>query len=224
MTRRALILVGSPKPMERSASAQLARLVTSRLEVGRWIVDWIHLAEALADDEATCGLLSAVDSSDVLLLTAPLYVDSLPAPVIRALERISAHRAASDGPPDTSFCTILNCGFVEPLQNGTAQRICRRFCSEAGFKWRGALSVGSAGQVTGRVKRLLRAAGDALALGDRIPVAVERDLQRPIIPRWAYVVGGNAMWRRVAQRRFGVSRARLRARPYDVDPERADQS
>jgi len=223
MTRRALVLLGSPKSRERSSSAHLARRIADRLEAGGWSIDWIHLLEAMASDDSKQRMLSAADASDLLLLAAPLYVDSLPAPAIGALEAILEHQETG-GSSDASFCTVLNCGFIEPSHNDTAQRICRRFCSQAGYKWRGALSIGGAGQLTARVRRLLLDAGDALAQGDRIPLAVERDLHRLVIPRALYILGGNAMWRRVARKRFGVSRSGIRACPYEPAANSTDQS
>ena len=47
---------------------------------------------ALRSPEATQALLEAADGADLLILATPLYVDSLPSGVIRALELIAERR------------------------------------------------------------------------------------------------------------------------------------
>ena len=42
--------------------------------------------------ERTKAMLDAMDAADLVLLAFPLYVNSLPAPVMNALEQIAAHR------------------------------------------------------------------------------------------------------------------------------------
>jgi hypothetical protein len=213
VTSRCVVLLGSPKAVQGSASARLAGVVTARLEQTGWSVRWFHLREAASDASLRPAVHAAVADADLVVLAAPLYVDSLPAPTIDLLTEIAGRRKDRETAPRTGFCALLNCGFVEAFHNDTAQRICRRFCEQAGLSWRGGLSVGSAGAMTGRIARLLGTAGDALARGEAIPQAVERGLRKPTLPRVIYIAGGNLMWRRMA-RRFGITDRAIRARPF----------
>lgn len=214
INRRAVMLHGSPKPIERSASGRLGRLLAEPLESEGWTITWIHLPAAVRSGEERTRLFESVDAAALVVLAAPLYVDSLPAQAIEALEFLAGHRRAMSAEQSPNFATLLNCGFAEPNHNATCQQICRAFAQEAGFQWMGELSFGAAGHVNRRVKRILRVAGDALSIGVPIPLHAMRSARRPIIPRLVYILGGNTMWRRSAKQAHGLEVAELLARPY----------
>ena len=208
-----LLLVGSPKGLERSHSARLGRLIASRLEERGWNSESIHLHAAVQAVEGRRELFEAIDRADLVLFAAPLYVDSLPAPAIRALELVAEHRRSSDVEQVPRFVSIVNCGFVEPSQNDTCQRILRRFADRAAFNWLTGVSLGGGGQIPKRIRQALEILVEALDLGILVPHEVERLTRKPWMPSWLYVIGGNVMWKRMADRN-GV-KDQLRARPYD---------
>lgn len=214
MTKRALVLIGSPRGLEKSSSASLSRSITEPFDETEWTIDRIHLHQAVQSEEATADLNAQVDAAELILFAAPLYVDSLPAPAIRAFEQIATHRTGrTDAQKVPRFAVLVNCGFVEPQHNRTAVGICRRFSEVAGFEWSGDLMLGAAGARTGRVLRALREAGQALSKGFPILPEVRKRVRRPVIPRLAYILVGNLMWRRMAKR-LGVSKSELLAQPY----------
>ena len=219
MSKRAVVLIGSPKGLEGSSSARLARILAGRLEADGWSVDWAWLYRF--EEER---LLPAISSSDLVILSSPLYVDSLPAPVIRfmetAVDRFGAgpHR---ERPP--RFVAVLNCGFLEPEQNATAERICRRFAHRARFEWYGAISLGCAGLIRKRIDRALKMAAGVLSEGFPVPPAVKRLTKRPVMPRLLYIIGGNLIWRRIA-RKNGLRKGDLLAQPYEPAPSRTSSS
>ena len=208
---RVLLLVGSPKGLEKSASGRLGRRVVEGLERRGWAGEAIHLHGAVLTEEGRRELASAADRADIVLLAAPLYVDSLPAPAIRALEILSAARRPGVPRRAPRFVSILNCGFVEPTQNETCQRILRRFAEQAGFEWAAGVSLGAGGAIPKRVDRALDLLVESLDLELLVPDEVDRLTSKPLMPRWLYVVGGNVMWRRLADR--NGARRQLRARP-----------
>jgi len=218
--RRALLLVGSPKPA-RSTSEALGSYLLEQLAHQGMLTDSLHVHRALRSDGAIEGLLAAVDRADLIVLAFPLYVDSLPAPVTRALELIARHRQQAAGDPGTWLLAISNSGFPEPAQNDTALAICRQFAREAGFRWAGGLSVGGGGVIGGRplakLGRLVRPVVQALdlsaaALAEERPVPEEAQelLSRPLVAPWLYRLVANFNFRREARR----SGAALRARPH----------
>jgi len=210
---RILLLVGSPKGLENGSSSRLGRWVVDGLEGRGWLSESIHLHQAVVSEEGMGQLLAAIKRADVVLLAAPLYVDSLPAPVIRVLERIAAERRPEDVERVARFVTILNCGFVEPYQNETCQRLLRRFADRAGFEWVYGVSLGAAGQTPKRVRKALDIVIEALDLELLVSDEVRQLTAKPIIPSWLYVFGGNAMWKRQAKQ--NGTKAKLRARPCD---------
>jgi hypothetical protein len=157
-------------------------------------------------------LLAAIDIADLVLLSTPLYVDSLPAPVIHALYRIATHRAPGAVGRMPSFFSIVNCGFVEPQQNAGAQQMLRLFCGQAHLNPVGEVSLGAGGALTKPVRQAFLQVIEALADGDPIPASVADLTGRRIMPAFLYVLGGNFTWKRQAKAN-GV-RAQLEAQPY----------
>ncbi|MFC2083312.1 hypothetical protein ACFLSG_04660 [Candidatus Bipolaricaulota bacterium] len=210
--KRVVLLVGSPKGLGRSASAKLGRAVTNILEASGWQFNAFHLHAAVSAEDELSKLLAAIDASDLVVLSMPLYVDSLPAPVIHVLHDIAAHRSQSTSNRAPHFFSILNCGFVDPWQNSGAQNMLRLFCKQARLEHVGEISLGSGGAPTGRVVKALKLAAAALNEGKRIPERVADLTKRRPIPAFMYIVGGNFMWKKQSKRN-GV-RDQLKAQPY----------
>ncbi len=210
---RILLLIGSPKGSEKSGSARLGRIAVDGLEERGWSSESIHLHAAVKSEKGQRELFEAIDRANVVLLAAPLYVDSLPAPAIRALELIARHRGSGGAKRVPRFVSIINCGFVEPSQNDTCQRILRRFADRAGFEWVTGVSLGGGGRIPKRVREALKILVEALDLEILVPDEVERLTWKPSMPGWLYVIGGNVGWRRLADKN-GV-KDQLRARPYE---------
>ena len=153
--RTALLLVGSPKPGE-STSESLGAYLLEALEKGGVKTQTLHVDQgrALRTSRAK-DCLEAVASSDLVVLSFPLYVDSLPAPTTRALELIAAARAGSAGagaPADEhspAFLAICQSGFAEAEHSAVAIEICRNFARSAGFAWAGGLVMPEGGMISG---------------------------------------------------------------------------
>jgi hypothetical protein len=173
-------------------------------------------------------LLDDARSTNLMVLSSPLYVDSVPSGVLRVFEEIAAIRAEDAKRPGDQrprMIAIFNCGFPEAHQNNVALEICRLFAHEVGFRWSGGMAMGM-GEMLGRrplqqagrkVRPVLEAldlAAEALAQGGDIPAEAVDLIARPIMPKWLYVLGGNWSWRREA-RRNGLSVDALSARPFE---------
>jgi NAD(P)H-dependent FMN reductase len=210
--RRVLLLIGSPRGLQESNSARFGRPVLDGLAKRGWASDAIHLHEAVRSEPGRQGLLEAVDRASVVVFASPLYVDSLPAPAIHALELIAAHRAESSELRMPRFVSLINCGFVEPSQNDTCQAILRLFAQRARLEHVGGLSIGAGGAITKRVRQAIELLVESLDLELLIPNEVGTMIRKPIMPGWLYVLVGNAMWRRLAAK--NGAKDRLRDRPY----------
>ncbi len=202
--RRALLLVGSPKT-RKSTSNALGGYLFEQLSARAIQTETIYLHTVLRSPAKMQALLDAVDAADLVTLAFPLYVDSLPAPVIEALERIAAHRQGRDPAHRQLFTAIANCGFPEAYQTATALAICETFAQQAGFEWAGSLALGGgqmlngmpleeAGGMTIRMRQSLEAAAEALAQGQAIPEAAQDMMARPVIPPWLYRLSGWLRW------------------------------
>jgi multimeric flavodoxin WrbA len=219
--RRALLLVGSPRT-RKSTSNSLGGYLFERLGKQSIQTETIYLHTILRTPEKMKALFDALDQADLVLLAFPLYVDSLPAPVIEALERIAAQRAGQM--TRKLFAAISNCGFPEAYHNDPALAICETFARQAGFTWAGSLSLGAGegmvhgtplNEMDGRVislKKALDLAAEALAQGEAIPQAAQDFIAKPFIPAWLYRLSGVHGWKQQAKR-WGAEKL-LKRQPY----------
>jgi len=217
---QALLLVGSPR-RERSTSALLGDRMLAGLTARGFAGSTRQLLPAWDSAERMTEVLAVAVAADLLILSCPLYVDHLPAPVIRFLECYAGQRSAGSGPQ--RLVALVHCGFPEASQNLPAIDTLRLFCARRGIGFAGALAMGMGGALDGRRPsrggglprqhlQTLDQAAEALAAGERIPAECERRVGRPLMAKWLYLLGGNWGWRRRA-RRLGT-RARLYDRPY----------
>jgi multimeric flavodoxin WrbA len=221
--KRAVLLVGSPRT-HKSSSHSLGGYLFDRLAEANVQTETFYIHTSLYSPERMQALMEAVDAADLVMLAFPLYVDSLPAPVIAAMERIAAARRAGNGAPHGRFAALANCGFPEAAHNRTALAICETFARQAGFDWAGALSLGAGeGLVHGAtladasgpaipIRKALNLAAAALAQGEAIPQSAVDLLARPIMPGWLYRAMGIFGWRQQAKQ-YGVQNV-MHRRPY----------
>jgi hypothetical protein len=233
-----LLIVGSPKTKSPSTSGVLGGYLLERLKANGWETESLTLRASVRLGPGHEELLSSTDRADLLLLAFPLYVDSLPFLVTKALEVIASHRQAVPNKRLQRLVAIVNNGFPEAAQNALALAICRRFAAQSGITWAGGLAMGagealSSGQSLtapirsglpfGHVIDALDMAGAALAEGQPLPGEAARLIAKGPIPllhfsvwRWLFVKMGNRYWRTRAAR-FGVSKKGLLAQPFASD-------
>lgn len=210
-TKRVLLLVGSPKGLARSTGSRRGAVILDALQDRGAEVRKLHILPAVSSAVGKEALLDEVRLADSILLAAPLYVDSLPAPVINALEVLSESGAETRN--DKQMLALLNCGYPEASQNAVAVQICESFAHGMGWAWAGGIAVGGTGFRGDAMQRIAAGVADALLQEEPVPEEIIRLAATSAMPTWLYVLGGNVMWRRQA-RANGVGR-RLHARPYD---------
>ncbi len=202
---RALLLMGSPRE---GTSLRLGRALLAPLKEQGLATEEYYLVRGLT--QGWGKLESAVERADLLILSSPLYVDSLPAPTIAALE-VLADKAAGK-----KLAVILNCGFPEPFHNTTALKICRQFARRAGCTWLGGMVPSMGGFSLGkglsrRVRISMGLAAQALARGEAIPDKAVHLAARKPIPKWLYLLILNGVFRRVVRKH---GKAPIDAQPY----------
>lgn len=137
---------------------------------------------------------------------SPLYVDSLPAAVIRALEMIKDYRLSQPVSSEPMLLAMINSGFPEAFQNNIALSILRKFAGDCGFRWAGGLALGAGGAVDGKplknaggmvrnVIKSLDTAAAALAEGKEIPQEAAEMMAKPLMPKWMMPMMGCFMWK-----------------------------
>jgi len=225
---KALLLIGSPKG-KASASWAIGNYLLRKLETGGMKTEEMFVSAALRTRESRNDMLAAVDAADLVVVSFPLYIDQLPAPLIQAMELIADHRKAkgviSPGPDPQAgrLAVIVHCGFPETFQNQAAVDIMRRFAAEAGFVWAGELSMGMGGAVGGKalekaggmvknVVKALEVTAVSLTAGGLIPESATALAGKPMMATWIYLLFANFGMKGLA-RKNGV-RKRIHDRPY----------
>jgi hypothetical protein len=222
MIEKALLLVGSPKA-EQSTSASLGNYIISKLEESGMTSEKLFIHRVVNREEKVKNLLNEIEAVDLIILTFPLYVDSLPAPVIKAMELIKDNRTSLNSKKHQNFIAIANNGFPEASQNDTALKICRNFSKECGFIWKGGIAVGGGGTINGvpllekpgmfrNFIRGLDLVAQALKDDKEIPQEAHDFISKKLIPDSIYRFIGNYSWRSQAKR-YGVKQ-KIKQKPY----------
>ena len=136
---KTLLLNGSPKPGA-STSESLLTYLGETLEQLGVSTQSVKLIKAVRSEERTAELLAAIDGSDLVVLSFPLYWDSLPGHVVRACELIARHRGASRAgarptapraPPSRPSSRAAS----RRLSRTPWRSVCRNFARTADLEW-----------------------------------------------------------------------------------------
>lgn len=220
---KAVLIVGSPKGFK-STSFSLGNYLLETLGEKGLDTRVIILESRVVSPPDQEALLADINSCELLILAVPLYVDSLPADVIKLMEILRDKRLADKERKETLLCPIVNSGFPEAVQSKTALAIFKQFAMETGFQWTGGLALGGGGAIEGKplksmggmarnITKSLDKAGQALAEGRNIPQEAVDLMAKPIVLKWMLSVFGVFMWRYWA-RKYGTHK-RLTERPYE---------
>ncbi|MCG8484902.1 MAG: hypothetical protein MJA31_16440 [Clostridia bacterium] len=222
--KKALLLVGSPKKIH-STSDAMGTYLTDKLEEKGFETDKLHILSSLKNSESIECLLEGIDRSNILILSFPLYIDALPAHIIKAFELIENRRKNNKVTTKQKMMVIVNCGFPEPFHNNVAIDICKCFANRVGFEWAGALSMGGGGMIQGKpLKELggrvryavqsLDIASEAIAKDNVVPKEAMELMKKPPMPQKLYLFMGSKGWKKQAKK-FGCEKD-LYATPYKL--------
>ncbi|MFX1355892.1 MAG: NAD(P)H-dependent oxidoreductase [Promethearchaeota archaeon] len=220
--KNVLLLVGSPRG-ENSTSASLGNYLVEKLEELGMKSEKTFIHRLVNRPEKVQELFSMIENADLIILTFPLYVDSLPAPVIKAMELIKSERDRIKSSKSQNFVAISNSGFPESKQISVALEICQIFASEAGFTWKGGIAFGGGEAVHGiplkerggmvrNVMKGLDLASEASSEGKNVSQEALDLISKNLIPVGLYKTMGNLGWRMRA-RKYNT-RKRLKDKPY----------
>ncbi|MDD1669447.1 MAG: NAD(P)H-dependent oxidoreductase [Methanomicrobiales archaeon] len=220
-----LLLNGSPRG-QRSSSASLGSYLVARLRERGFQAKDLHVQPLVRSPDGLQRLAAEVNAADLVICAAPLYIDSIPAPLIAAMEELCGRRKAEKPLREQPFVALVNSGFPEPSHSATALAIYRRFAAEAGFAWAGGLAFASgeaairstplekAGFMARNARRSLDLAAAALAEGKPVPDEARSLAAKPLVPVWMFLLIGNHLFWRSRVKDRGVWKA-IRARPYE---------
>ncbi len=234
--KRALLIVGSPKTGATSASSVLGTYLLDRMSAHGWETESTTLRPILHRPEGQQALAGAARRAGVILLVFPLYVDSLPHLVMKALTVMAEARSKDAAPAPQRLLAIVNSGFPETHQDAVALAICREFAAQTGMAWSGGLALGGGGIVGDQplsaahragprlvnIIRALDVTAMALAEGRPAPEDACRLMAGspiPFIPaalwnRLYVAIGGRGLVKQAELN--GVPKHKMMAQPYAV--------
>jgi multimeric flavodoxin WrbA len=177
--KKVLLLIGSPKK-ERSTSFTIGKYLMKRLHANDCNKNSIFINDALKSKDGIDEMINKFNESDIILLCYPLYVDSIPAPIIRAFELITEGRRKLKRQKNQIFFAAGNCGYYEGSQIENSANVCRIFATENELSWYGSMSIGAGGIYSG--KELEALGGMATRLRSALDLTAESILNNSIIP------------------------------------------
>jgi len=218
------LLVGSPKK-KNSASATLGLYLCNQLDPDKFAYREIYIHSVLFKKNNNPSYwLDDVLKSDVIIFSAPLYVDCLPSYVFQAFERIYQGRKEARNHKDMQFLAIINSGFPESSQSQTALDICYHFARESEMKWLGGLPLGAGFILAGKdlrkmswfvrnIKKSLDVSAMAINKGETIPDDAIRLMGKPLLGKNLFCWLGNMGFKQMARRKGTAQQ--LYNRPYE---------
>lgn len=207
--RKIVAINGSPK-----RSKGLSELIINMLaEFSGNKIESYKAVDLVAEDLGT--LPPDIAGADILLVVFPLYVDSLPAPLIKALKKAEAAITANSVRP-TVFA-ISNCGFFEARQTTLALQMVRAFAQRAGCAYGYGLGIGAGPMLAvtdkGPTANIVAALKDfAKALCQEDPQEKADVFLSPRFPSSLYKLAAHSGWYRSARK--AGQRKQLAARPH----------
>jgi len=186
----------------------------------------MYQALKLIRQEGLSETLPDILKADTILFVFPLYVDSLPAPLVKIMTLIEQANTVKRARPPKVYA-VCNCGFIEAGHTRLALDIMKNFCIRAGLAWGYGIGVGSGGFVLTQSKNMSKGKGPAAniysafcGLGESIQAAYvengDAEKQNVFVtakmPRFLYSLAGNLGWRLMAKK-YGTGKV-LDAKPH----------
>ncbi len=189
-----LLLVGSPR-RKQSTSNCLGSYLLNQFNKDGFNTNKIFINPIKAEVK----LVDEINKSDLVIVTFPLYVDCLPAPVIRTFTEILNNKEVEK---NKKIFAISNCGFPEAKHNLIALKMMKEFSKQIGWQWLGGLAVGMGAAVNeNSLINKSRIVKDVIKKLDYIYINLKEDNNmdlievQPSIPKWLYIFMGNMGWR-----------------------------
>ncbi len=210
------LLIGSPK-INRSTSLCLAeQLIAELKKYHHSEVQVVHLLSAVKGEQT--ALMNQLNQSQLLIVSFPIYVDTLPAHVIEWLLILDS-KLTDKNQKDIVF--ITNCGFPETIHTENALDICRHFAFKSGLRFRGNIAIGCGGAIVGRELQSIGKVGLPIINGisqfayDLVHLD-SSEIVSPVsiqpIPTIIYSASGNLGWNKQAKK-YGQEQG-LKAKPF----------
>lgn len=219
-----LLLSGSPRG-KMSTSYSLLEYLKTQLEGLGKSCELIIAHKIMRNETDYDNFSNLLDGADYIILAAPLYVDSLPSPVIEIFTRLVKSRRNNSSEVNPKFLAVVNNGFPEKHQNHLALRMCQQFSQEANLDWLGGIPFGGGAIIGGtpldssggrgrHARSALEILAKALSQDEELPEECTSRINKRVIPKRMYIMMAHLGWRKKSG--SNEVRDRLNDQPYLV--------
>ena len=219
-----LILNGSPRG-KKSTSSSFGNYLAEQFHTHGVETNTLTIRNQLNSDAKIHVMLKEVENSDLIILLAPLYIDSQPYIVIKLMELIAEKEMNLEG---KRFFPIMNNGFPEAEQiTAVSIPIYHKFAKMVGLIWAGSLTIGMGeifqgrrgkqlnelGKNADKMKSVLNSVAETLSTGEDLPDLVPKVM--PGIFYWkilkrSFLRMGDKSWSKIAEEKG----EQVDAKPY----------
>ena len=197
---RSVVLLNGSMRNIKGNSAKFARKLKASLNTDPEIID---LREHLDD---VSGLVQELEKTETIVLCMPLYVDGLPAQLIRLMETFRREYRGGKA----RIYLLANMGLYESKQLRNLFSAVRQWCADMDFEYCGGLGI-NAGELIGTLidqksfdnisnKKVIEGI-ECLAEAVNSGKVMEDIFAEPHhFPRWLYIAIANTNWNRLAKK------------------------
>lgn len=178
----------------------------------------VYQALELLKRDDNMDALRDILKADIILLVFPLYVDCLPAPMIKLLNLLETISEAEKMNKPQVFA-VVNCGFFEAEHNRMALKIVENFCQKTQLYWNYGLGIGCGGIIGSQTdlskeptKAINVAINEFAEAIDKEVKGKENGFVSTDMSQFLYRLNGNLGWQ-IAATKYKTN-FKLKARPY----------
>ena len=189
---RMTLLVGSTR--KKGTSFSFARTIKQLAEHRGKPTGIIYVIDYYDQHRDVSELRTVLQDSDTIGLVMPMYVDTIPAPVIWFLEKISSQ--FTDELAGKAMFAVSQCGFPDATLLEPSLESCRLFAISHWMDWLGGIGYGGGAIIDGTFVEELGKKGEAITRGFSLAVddiiagrkirPEARELLTARVPRLAY--------------------------------------
>ncbi len=161
MSQKLLIINGSPRKNKTSYSFGRTLKILAE-EVGN-TAELLHIIDYFDRRNEMDAAAEKIAQSDIVVLVAPLYVDTLPYPDIWFLENLQQYSDRHFA--GKRFFAVAQCGFPDVTRCAPLLNMCRLFSQETGMRWCGGLGYGGGAMLNGALLENLGKRGEKITKG-----------------------------------------------------------
>lgn len=154
-------------------------------------------------------LLEEIISYDKIIFASPLYADCFPSAMLDFMATFEDFIKKKDSIKMDMYC-LVNCGFLEGIQNKTAINIMKIYCNRLNFNWRFGIGIGGGEFMTGskniplnsRIKRPVYNAFIALKedIENNSNDPFNNILTNAKMPKFIFKFAANILWKSMGKK------------------------